>query len=181
MLSEIRSYFSDSQYYTVVADWLFSLKRYQFLNEGGDLQSSYDWKILASSFLLFEAESGNSYDRLTPPRYASYKSDCSPTPSDEELITLLLRNCNFKPKCLFAMSLRYTASELLLQCEACGILNEFLNEVEELQLYAHDIFPNAPVVLFQFMLSGTSPHKLRTIQVVFWYTYSSGLSEKDNF
>ena len=38
---EIRIYFTNAQYYTVVADWLFSLKGYQFLNEGGDLQSSY--------------------------------------------------------------------------------------------------------------------------------------------
>ena len=176
---EIRRYFTNAQYYTVVADWLFSLKGYQFLNESGDLQSSYDWQNLASSFLFFEAESGNSYDRLTPPRYVSYKSDCSPRPSDEELITLLLRNCNFKPKCLFASSLGYTASELLLQYEACGILKEFLNDVEQLQLYAHDKLPNVPVVLFQSMFSGTSPCKLRTLQVVFWYTYSSGLSQKN--
>ena len=45
--SEISSYCTDSQYYTVVADWLFSLKSYQFLNEGGDLQSSYNWQNLA--------------------------------------------------------------------------------------------------------------------------------------
>ena len=176
--SEIRSYFTDSQYYTVVADWLISLKGYQFLNEGGDLQSSYDWKNLASSFLFFEAESGKSYDRLTPPRYVPYKSGSSTRPSDEELITLLLRNCHFKPKCLFVMSLRYTVSELLLQHEACGILKEFLNEVEELQLYAPDKLPNVPLVLFQSMFSGTSPYKLRTLQVIFHRTYSRVLSEE---
>ena len=177
--SEIRSYFIDSQYYTVVADWLISLKGYQFLNEGGDLQSSYDWQNLASSFLFFEAESGNSYDRLTPPRYVPYKSGSITRPSDEELITLLLRNCHFKPKCLLVMSLRYTVSELLLQHEACGILKEFLNEVEELQLYAPDKLPNLPVVLFQSMFSGTSPCKLRTLQVFLRHTFSSGLSEQD--
>ena len=177
--SEINSYFTDSQYYTVVVDWLFSLKSYQFLNEGGDLQSSYDWQNLASSFLFFEAVSGNSCDRLTPPRYVSYKSDCSPRPSDEELITLLLRNCNFKPKCLFVMSLRYTVSALLLQREACGILKEFLNDVEHLQLYAPDKLPNVPVVLFQSMFSGISPCKLRTLQVFIRHTYSSRLSVKD--
>ena len=173
---KICRYFTNAQYYTVVADWLFSLKGYQFLNEGGDLQSSYDWQNLASSFLFFEAESGNSCDRLTPPRYVSYKSDCCPRPSDEELITLLLRNCNFKPKCLFAVSTRSTVSELLLQHEGCVILKEFLNKIEELQLNIRDFLP---VVLFQSMFSGTSPCKLRTLQVVFRYTYSSGLSEKD--
>ena len=172
----IRSYFTNAQYYTVVADWLFSLKGYQFLNEGGDLQSSYDWQNLASSFLFYEAESGSSYDRLTPPRYASYKSDCSPRPSDEELITLLLRNCNFKPKCLLATSARSTVSELLLQHGGCVILKEFLSEIEELQLYIRDLLP---VALFQSMFSGTSPCKLRTLQVVFQYTSSSELGEKD--
>ena len=141
--SDIRSYFTISRYYRVVADWLISLKGYQFLNEGGDLQSSYDWQNLATSFLFFEAESGNSYDRLTPPRYVPYKSGSSTRPSDEELITLLLRNCHFKPKCLIVRSRRrYTVSELLLQPEACGILKEFLSEVEELQLYTVEKFPN---------------------------------------
>ena len=177
--SKTRSYFRHSQYYTVVADWLISLKGYQFLNEGGDLQSSYDWQKLASSFLFFEAESGNSYDRLTPPRYVPYKSGHSTRPSDEELITLLLKNCHFKPKCLFVLSVRYTVSELLLQHEGCGILKEFLSEVEEVQLYAPDKLPNVPVVLFQSMFSGTSPCKLRTLQVFFWHTYSSGLSDHD--
>ena len=179
--SEIWRYRADSQYYRVVADWLISLKVYQFLNEGGDLQSSYDWQNLASSFLFFKAESGYSYDRLTPPRYVPYKSGSSTRPSDEELITLLLRNCHFKPKCLLVMSERYrnTVSELLLQHEACGILKEFLNEVEELQLYAPDKLPNLPVVLFQSMFSGTSPCKLRTLQVFLQHTLSSGLSEQD--
>ena len=148
---DIRSYFTTSRYYRVVADWLISLKGYQFLNEGGDLQSSYDWQNLASSFLFFEAESGNSYDRLTPPRYVPYKSGSSTRPSDEELIILLLRNCHFKPKCLIVRSRRYTVSELLLQHEACDILKEFLSEVKELQLHTVDKFPNLLVVLFQSM------------------------------
>ena len=54
--------YSLAHYYTVVADWLISLKGYQFLNEGGDLQSGYDWQNFASSFLFFEAEHGNRYD-----------------------------------------------------------------------------------------------------------------------
>ena len=136
--SKTPSYFSHSNYYAIVADRLFSLKGYQFLNEGGDLQSGYDWQNLASSFLFFEAECGNRYDRLTPPRYVPYKSDCSTRPSDEELITLLLRNCHFKPKCLFVLpsSVPSSVSELLLQSEPCDILKEFLNDVEEVDLYA---------------------------------------------
>ena len=77
------------------------------------------------------------------------------------------------------MSLRYTVSELLLQREACGILKEFLNDVEHLQLYAPDKLPNVPVVLFQSMFSGTNPCKLRTLQVSILHTLFSGLSEKD--
>ena len=183
--SEIRRYFTDSRYYRVVADWLISLKVYQFLNEGGDLQSSYDWQNLTSSFLFFKAESGNSYDRLTPPRYVPYKSGSSTRPSDEELITLLLRNCHFKPKCLLVMSELYcnTVSELLLQHEACGILKEFLNEVEELQLYAPDKLPNLLVVLFQSMFSRTSPCKLRTLSVIIRRNHSRLISrqEKEQF
>ena len=77
------------------------------------------------------------------------------------------------------MSLHYTVSALLLQREACGILKEFLNDVEHLQLYAPDKLPNVPVVLFQSMFSGISPCKLRTLRVFIRHTYSSRLSVKD--
>ena len=182
--SNTRIYFSHSNYYAVVADWLISLKGYQFLNEGGDLQSGYDWQSLASSFLFFEAEYGSRYDRLTPPRYVPYKSGHSTRLSDEELLTLLLRNCHFKPKYLFILDLlvdlRFSVSELLLQSEACDILKDFLNELEEVQLHVPDNLPNLPVVLFQSMLSGTSPcTKLRTLQVLFQHVYFSGISVHD--
>ena len=173
----MRSYFCDSQYYRGVVDWLISLKGYQFLNEDGDLQSSYNWQHLVSSFFFFEAERGDRYDRLTPPRYVHYKST---RPSDEELITLLLKNCHFKPKYFLFPPLLYTVSELLLQSEPCDILKEFLNEVEEMHLVAPYKFPNVPVVLFQTIFSGASPCKLRTLQVYFGYRYSfCGISEHD--
>ena len=171
--SESPSYFDHSEYCTVVIDCLISLKGYQFLNEGGDLQSSYDWESLTSSYLFFEAESGSKYDRLTPPRYVPYKSGFNTRPSDEELITLLLRNCHFKPKCLFFPSFLNTISELLLQSEPCDILMEFLNEVEEVQLIAPEKWPNLTVGLFQPMFSGISLCKLRTLHVHFEQTYSS--------
>ena len=165
------SYFDRSRYYPVVVDCLISLKGYQFLNEGGDLQSGYDWQNLASSFFFFEAECGNRYDRLTPPRYAHYKSGCSTKLSDEELITLLLRNCHFKPKCLLILSSRFN-----MQIKPSGILKEFLNEVEEVHFSARDRLPNLPVVLFQ-MISGASPCKLRTLQLLFNCQFTGGLSE----
>ena len=176
----IRSYFY-AHFYTVVIDWLISLRGYQFLNEGGDLQSSYDWQNLASSFFFFEVEGGNRYDRLTPSRYVPYKSGYTTRPSDEELITLLLRKCHFKPKCLLVQnqSVRHTVSKLLLQCEACDVLKEFLNEVRDVQLYAPDKLPNLPVVLSQSLFSGTSSCQLRTLQVHFCHTHSGGLSEHD--
>ena len=164
-------YFYHSNYYTVVVDWLISLRGYQFLNEGGDLQSSYDWQNLASSFLFFEAEGGNRYDRLTPLRYAHYKSGRSKRLSDEKLIALILRNCRFKPKCVLVSPLVDTVSALLLRSKPCDILKEFLNEVEEVQFYVWDKFPNLPVVLFQSMSNGTSPCKLRTLQVVYCDMY----------
>ena len=182
--SETRNYFDHSQYYTVVANWLFSLKGYQFLNEGGDLQSSYDWQNLASSFVFFQAESGNRYDRLTPLRYVAscpgscwathYKSGHSTRPSDEELITLLLRNCHLKPKFLFILSSRFS-----MQIEGCGILKEFFNEVEEVHLSASDRLPNLLVVLFQSMLGGANPCKLRTLQLLLRHQFYRGISEHD--
>ena len=120
--SNTRSYFNHSNYYTVVADWLISLKGYQFLNGGGDLQSSYDWQNLASSFLFFEAEYGSRYDRLTPPRYVPYKSGHSTRLSDEELITLLLRNCHFKPKCLFVGPQVYIAHSVNFCCKVKPVI-----------------------------------------------------------
>ena len=33
---------------SVALDWLISIKGYQLLNEGGSLESSYDWQSLAS-------------------------------------------------------------------------------------------------------------------------------------
>ena len=169
----LSSYFDHFRYYPVVVDCLISLKGYQFLNEGGDLQSGYDWKYLTSSFFFFEAEGGNKYDRLSPPRYVHYKSGCSTKLSDEELITLLLRECHFKPKCLLILSSRFG-----MQIEASRILKEFFSEVEEVHFSAHDRLPNLPVVLFQ-MISGTSPCKLRTLQLSFHCQYTSGLSEYD--
>ena len=174
--SERKGYFRNSENYTIVVDWLISLRGYQFLNEDGDLESSYDWPGLASSFLFFEAEYGNRYDRLTPPRYAPYKSSGVRLP-DEELITLLLRNCHFKPKCLLVSFIRSTASELFLQTEACDILKEFLSEVEGMQLY---VIQDLPIVLFQSVFCSTSP-KLRTLQLVIRHTYSSGISEQEEF
>ena len=160
--SDSLQYFRHFFYYAIAANQLISLRGYQFLNEGGDLQSSYDWQNLASSFFFFEAEGGNRYDRLTPPRYVHYKSGCSTRPSDEELITLLLRNCHFKPKCLL-VSLEFSS-----QIKAHGILKEFLNEVEEVYMYlsAFDLLPK-PAVLFHSMFSGISPCKLRTLQLRF--------------
>ena len=151
------NYFNPSQYYTVVSDWLISLRGYQFLNEGGDLQSSYDWQNLASSFFFFEAERGDRHDRLTPPRYVHYKNCCSTRPSDEELITLLLRNCHFKPKFLILFSWFTDDVSPLLKIKAPCTLKEFLDEVKEVQVSVHDLSPPHQLV-------STCPCKHGTIQ-----------------
>jgi len=149
----------------VALDWLISLKGYQFLNEGGNVENRYDCQSLTYHFLFFKAECGSAYDRLTPPRYAHYKST-SVMVSDTELISLLMNGCSYKPKCLLdPLPPSYPSpSILLLQREACDTLKEFLNEIEEMELTALGPWPNIPVVVLQSVCSGTLP-KLKTIQL----------------
>ena len=159
------------QYYNLAIDWLISLESYQFLNESGDRETSYNWKKLASPFVIHIFKRCH---RLTPPRYAHYKSAIMRL-SDEELLTLLVRSCHFKPKCLLAlayhppeyvdMSCPRRPSELLLQSEACDTLKEFLSEVEVVQFYIHRDWPNVPAFLLQSIFLDVHP-KLKTIQVV---------------
>ena len=147
---------------SVALDWLISVKGYLLLNEGGTLESSYDWQGLASHFVFFEAECGSSYDRLTPPRYAQYRSRIF---SDADLITLLMNSCFYKPKCLWnpTPSINPWPSTLLKQREPCDTLTEFLNEVEEVELTIIDQWPSVPVVVLQSVCSGVQP-KLKVIQ-----------------
>ena len=174
--------FEVRDYYTVVVEWLISLRGHQFLNEGGDSWSGYDWQNLANPFLFFETEHGKKYDLLTLHRYAPYKS-CSTRLSDEELITLLLRNCHFKPKYLLVPTKDgpfFSVSKLLLQKQPCDILKEFLNNLEEVQLVAPETCPDLPVILFRSMFSGVSPCKLRTLQVLLLPQFTSK-QEKEEF
>ena len=147
---------------SVALDWLISIKGYQLLNEGGTLVSGYDWQSLASHFVFFEAECGRRYDRLTPPRYAHYRSRRL---SDADLITLLMNSCFYKPKCLLTPtpSICPSPSTLLKQREPCDTLIKFLNEVEEVELTILDQWPSVPVVVLQSVCSGVQP-KLKVVQ-----------------
>ena len=147
---------------SVALDWLISIKGYQLLNEGGTLESGYDWQSLASHFVFFEAECGSRYDRLKSPRYAHYRSRRF---SDADLITLLMNSCFYKPKCLLTPtpSICPSPSTLLKQREPCDTLRKFLNEVEEVELTILDQWPSVPVVVLQSVCSGVQP-KLKVIQ-----------------
>ena len=150
---------------TVALDWLISLKGYHLLNEGGNVENRYDCQSLTNRFVFYKAECGNAYDRLTPPRYAHYKTT-NMRVSDTELIALLMNGCSYKPKCLLDPTPPSDPSPgiLLLQREACDTLKEFLNEVEEMQVTALGHWPNVPVVVLQSVCSGTLP-KLKTIRL----------------